>query len=212
MPAVAACCDPYLPPAMIRLRFPAALAFALLLAACGGSGQWLNSDRIERRFGSYGVDVLKQDEGRRVASLYSGRGADKVTRTFAVTELTGRPRQAYAAEHAEIVAGSSIGATFRRRGWTVGKQHIFIGEIEASAEFQAIGTLMGIQLPAALATHHYLLTISRDGRTYNYATITEVHHPDYLDADQLESIYGEILFDDSLRDRLSDFIGPPPVF
>ena len=185
------------------------LLLSLLLAACAGSSGRLNSDMIERRFGSYGVDVLEQTASRRVSSLYSGSGEQKTTRTYAVVEFVAPDRRAYAVEHAKITAGGSIGATFRSAGWQIDKQHIFIGELEVTPEYRSIADLMRIELPATLATHHYLFTVSRDERSWNYATITEIHHPQFLTADDLRELYGEILFDDSNRDNIRDFIGAP---
>ena len=69
---------------------------------------------------------------------------------------------------------------------------------------------MKIALPATLATHHYLFTVTRDERSWNYATITEIHHPQYLTVEDLHDLYGEILFDDSNRDSIRDFIGAVP--
>lgn len=179
------------------------------LAACAGRGQWLNSDRIERTFGSYGVDVLYSDSRRRISSLYSLTGSEKTTRTYAVVDFPATPRAEYAREHALIEAGQSIGKTFRDAGWSIDKQHLFIGELEIPATYVEIGELMRITLPATLATDVYLMIVSKDGRSFNYATITEIHHPDYLQADDLKRIYGEIIFDDSNRDSIHDFIGPP---
>ena len=50
----------------------ASLLVLSLLAACTTGGTLLNSQQIERAFGSYGVDVLTQDDSRRISSLYSG--------------------------------------------------------------------------------------------------------------------------------------------
>ena len=196
---------------MNRRRFNlVCLLSLLLLVACAGSAGRLNSDMIERRFGSYGVDVLEQTDERRVSSLFSGSGAQKTTRTYAVVDFIAPGRRAYADEHAKISAGASIGKTFRSAGWQIEKQHIFIGELEIPPQYGSITDLMNIELPATLATHHYLFTVSRDERSWNYATITEIHHPQYLTADDLRELYGEILFDDSNRDSIRDFIGAPP--
>jgi hypothetical protein len=195
---------------MNRRRFIlVCLLFPPLLVACAGSTGRLNSDMIERRFGSYGVDVLEQTGGRRVSSLYSGSGEQKTTRTYAVVDFVAPGRRAYADEHAQISAGGSIGETFRRAGWRIDKQHIFIGELDIPQEYRSIAELMKIDLPATLATHHYLFTVTRDERSWNYATITEIHHPEYLTANDLRELYGEILFDDSNRDSIRDFIGAP---
>ena len=187
------------------------LIFGVLagLAACAAGGPWLNSDRIERTFGSYGVDVLYSDSRRRISSLYSLTGSDKTTRTYAVVDFPATPRTDYAREHALIEAGQSIGKTFRDAGWSIDKQHLFIGELEIPATYVEIGELMRITLPAKLATDVYLMVVSKDEHSFNYATITEIHHPDYLTSDDLKRIYGEIIFDDSNRDSIHDFIGPP---
>ncbi len=179
------------------------------LSACSTNSTWLNSDRIEQTFGSYGVDVLRADARRRVSSLYSSEQGSKTTRTYAVVDFAGEPAPQYLREHVLIVEGGSIGATFRNAGWRLNKQHLFIGELEVPKSYTEIGELMRLELPDTLATHVYLLNVQRDERTFQYATITEIHHPGYLTGDELRRIYGEIIFDDSKRDALHDFIGPP---
>ena len=195
------------------LPFSRALAILILafygLSACVTSATQLNSERIEQKFGSYGVDVLRADARRRVSSLYSLDQGNKVTRTYAVVDFAGEPESRYLREHTLIAAGGSIGATFRDAGWQIDKQHLFIGELEASIAYTEIGELMQLGLPKMLATHVYLLNVHKDERTFQYATITEIHHPGYLTADELRQIYGEIIFDDSNRDALHEFIGPP---
>jgi hydroxymethylpyrimidine pyrophosphatase-like HAD family hydrolase len=41
-----------------------------------------------------------------------------------------------------------------------------------------------------LAIHLYDLVVSKNGAEAVYATIGEVHHPDYLNLEQLRAIYG----------------------
>lgn len=185
------------------------VAAVFVLASCATSDPWLNSDRIERRFGSYGVDVLENANGRRISSLYSNSDGGKVTRTYAVVDFPGEAREQYAREHASIEAGGSIGATFRDAGWQLGKQHLYIGQFEIPSTYTDIGELMQIELPETLATHVYVLRVSKNGRSFSYATIAEIHHPDYLQIADLKEIYGEVIFDDSNRDSIHDFIGPP---
>ena len=185
------------------------LSVGLTLAACTNLGTTLNSDRIERAFGNYGVEILRADETRRVTSLYSADRTSKTTRTYAVVQYRETPNSLIAAEHAKIIDGGSIGTTFREAGWEIDKQHIFIGELEVPKTYTEIADVMRISLPELLATHVYLFNVSKDERTVQYATITEIHHPDYLDAIALQGIYGEIIFDDSNRDGLHDFIGLP---
>ena len=193
--------------ALTRLAFIA--LGSLVLSACVAGGSSLNSDRIERTFGSYGVEVIQQSGERRVSSLYSESGAERITRTYAVVEFLSESQRAYADVHSRILDGASIGVAFRRAGWAIEKQNLFIGELEVPASYAGIGDRMRVGLPATLGTHQYLFVVSRDERRYDYAMITEIHHPDYLTTEDLREIYGEILFDDSNRDSIHDFIGPP---
>lgn len=181
----------------------------LVIAACAGSGEILNSERIENRFGSYGVEVLEQTRERRIASLYSGEGASRITRTYALVDYAGGPNPAIAREHEKVRQGGSIGATFTNAGWTVRKQSLFIGELEVPPSYSELGALMNLWLPQTLAVHQYLLVVSKDRCEFDYAVITEVHHPDYLSVAELRSLYGEILLDDSNRDAIHDFLGAP---
>lgn len=168
----------------------------------------MNSERIARTFGSYGVDVLESSDTGRVSSLYSGGGEQKITRTFAVVTYNGRVRRAFEDEHARILAGESIGAVFKSAGWQIEKLPIFIGEMEIPAKYGRLSALMRIELPAFLATHVYEFVVRKDERSYDYATIVELHHPDYLSAIDLRAIYGEIIFDDSARSSIDDYVDP----
>ena len=185
-----------------------AICFVFILVGCGSQGQPLNSERIEQTFGSYGVDVLQSSNEGRVSSLYSGSGDSKVTRTFAVVKFSGRVRTAFASEHAQVAAGQSLGAVFKAAGWEIEKHNIFVGELEIPAGYSLLSELMQIGLPQKLATHVYLLVIRKHKNSYSYATITELHHPDYLSAEDLKVFYGEIIFDDSNRTSIDDYIDP----
>ena len=185
-----------------------AICLGLVLAACGTQDQLLNSERITMTFGSYGVDVLQTSNAGRVSSLYSGSGDDKVTRSFAVVEFAGRIRRAFAAEHAQVESGQSLGAVFKTAGWEIEKLNMFVGEMEIPGKYGLLSDLMQIALPRFLAAHAYQFVIRKDDRSYDYATIVELHHPDYLSAADLQAIYGEIVFDDSNRISVDDYIDP----
>ncbi len=191
-------------------RLPVIALLLLFFAGCAGNSDSLNSDRIEKKYGSYGVDVLLATDEQRVSSLYSTSAGERVTRSYAVVEFLGTEHPALAATHARILRGDSIGATFRAAGFSIRKQALFIGQLDVPAAYATLAERMQIELPQALAVHQYLFIVSRDERSWNYARITEVHHPDYLDASDLAALYGEIVLDDSNRDRIHDFIGPPP--
>lgn len=154
----------------------------------------LNSERIEQKFGSYGVTVLHSDARLRIASLFStaqsdgvGSAAQRTCRTFAVTRYPDEVAPAFAAEHREIVAGGSIGAVFAAHGWRVMKTHLYFGEIDASPR---VAELMRVAPAARLALDAYVLEIAKDGAAFEYAAIVEIHHPDYLRLPDLAAIYG----------------------
>src|SRR5690606_17176483 len=87
----------------------------------------LNSERIRERFGSFGLDILESSASRRVSSLYSLEDGRKVCRTYAVVEFGDAILPELAAEHALVMAGESIGAVFKGRGWTITKRHTRVG-------------------------------------------------------------------------------------
>lgn len=172
------------------------LSLLACLALLGGAARLaaqqeipLNSERIEMRFGSYGLEVLEQDAELRVSNLYSEADGAKVTRTFAVVTYPERLDPSFAAEHEAILAGGSIGAVFAAGGWLVHKRNRFIGTTSATETLRAM-----MQEPdaAELATHVYLLEVERGGQRFDYALITEIHHPDYLSAREIAAIYGPV--------------------
>ncbi|WP_163834047.1 hypothetical protein [Spartinivicinus ruber] len=149
----------------------------------------LNSERIKLKFGSYWIDVLQNSEKVRVSNLYSEKGNKKTTRTLAVVVYPGIIAPQFKAEHQQIVAGGSIGATFKQSGWKINKQHNYFGEIATSKNLSQLYTLMGNIKPTQLAVHIYQLNVTKQGKQYHYATIAEVHHPDYLTMKDLQGIY-----------------------
>ena len=179
-----------------------------LLAGCASLPAGLNSERITATFGSYGVEILRAGKSRRVSNLYSTHGGQNVMRTYAVVDFVEPVAPALRDIHEDIVSGGSIGASFKDAGWTITKQPVFIGELEIPASYVEIGTLMAIDLPQTLAVHVYHFRVENEARRLAYARITEIHHPDYLNAAKLRQLFGEILFDDSNRDAVHDFIGP----
>ncbi len=93
--------------------------FALLILSCARPSAvalrpLLNSERIERVFGSYGLEVLESDGQIRLSSLYSLEGRRRVCRTFAMVLFPAEIDPRIAAEQAEIAAGGSIGAVFKK--------------------------------------------------------------------------------------------------
>ena len=97
------------------------LAVLLLNGACAGVSE-LNSERIRRLYGSYGVEILAQNETLRVTNLYSQ--ADDVTtcRTLAIVRFAPGAERHFPHAHAAIRAGASLGETLAKRGWQLEKQ------------------------------------------------------------------------------------------
>jgi hypothetical protein len=149
----------------------------------------LNSERIAAAFGSYGIEVLEQDEAVRVTNLYSSSAGERICRTFAIVRYPSRIDPAVSAEHAAIVAGGSIGAVFAAQGWEVRKTHLRYAERPASPRLAA---LMRVPSGTALAEHVYVLDVVKGGRTVEYAALVEIHHPDYLRVADLAEIYGPV--------------------
>lgn len=152
----------------------------------------LNSERIEARFGSYGIEVLEDSDTLRVSNLYSVEDRGPVGRTFAVVRYAQPLDTRIAEEHATITAGGSIGAVFTAAGWRVEKRHRYVGEIPSEDSFDRVRALMGPLRTPTLAVHVYDLVLERPGASVVYATLAEVHHPDYLTAEALQRIYGPV--------------------
>jgi len=170
------------------------IAAITLLAQAPSLGQplpreALNSERIAAAFGSYGIEVLEQDEGVRVSDLFSVTAGERTCRTFAIVRYPSRMDPAVSAEHAAVRAGGSIGAVFAAQGWEVRKTHLSYAERPASAR---LASLMRIDAGTVLAEHVYVLDVVKGGRTIEYAALVEIHHPDYLDVGDLAKIYGPV--------------------
>lgn len=175
-----------------RHEVAVALLMCTLLAKCTSAPPALNSERIESRYGSYAVRVLKQNEHLRISSLESRDDRRAITRTLAFTVFA-EPVPAIAAIGARIRGGGSIGSTFRNAGFAIDKPPIEIGSLAVEADMNIVAQLMAIELPATLALHAYRFDVSRHGKRYRYATILELHHPDYLSEAELQRIYSPSL-------------------
>jgi hypothetical protein len=160
------------------------------LSACATQPAMLNSDRIEQRYGSYGVTVLSQDSGVRRSNLHSIENAGPVCRTYAVVHYAEPVADEILPIHKSILSGASIGSTFQDHGWSIEKQTTHIGSIELQDPSHPLTALMGLDSPTALGSHSYSLLVSKGDVVHRYATIIETHHPDYLGIRELRAIYG----------------------
>ena len=171
--------------------FAVVAVFALGCSLAGAQtpeASLLNSERIERKFGSYGIAVLEADASVRVSDLFStdSETGERTTRTFALVDYPATVADAVAAEHDTIVAGGSIGAVFKASGWAVLKANLWFGNVLSTTRLQRMMRLPG---QTQLAVHIYALEVEREGRREPYARIVEVHHPAYLSLDAVRGIY-----------------------
>lgn len=166
------------------------VVLAAALSACAMEPELLNSERIEQRFGSYGIEVLSHTDDVRRSSLYSNEGGMRVCRTYAVVQFMDEAMPGVAAAHAEVLAGESIGATFKSSGWEINKVTLYIGELPMNDLSHSIAEIMNLEKPADLAVHAYQLILSKGDQTIEYAMIAETHHPEYLRVRELDSLYG----------------------
>jgi hypothetical protein len=153
-----------------------------------------NSDRIQLLFGNYGIQVLENSPGMRISSLYSIHDGIKTNRTFAVVAYPEVVAEAIKKEHQTIIGGESIGIVFRNNGWHTIKHHQYFGELEASTGDSDTRSVFGATRPAI---HIYWLSVMKNNSEFRYARIAEVHHPDYLQLEDLKAIYRDD-FNDNL--------------
>ncbi len=166
---------------------PAVLA--VMQSACETEPVLLNSERIQQQFGSYGIEVLSSEPGLRRSTLYSMHDDGPVCRTYAVVRFADQPHDGYSEEHAKVLAGNSIGAIFRSHDWDIHKQTIHIGSVSLPAGGTQIGRLMRLDGPEELALHVYQLLLARNDQVFEYATIVETHHPEYLSESAVLDLY-----------------------
>ena len=148
----------------------------------------LNSERIARCFGSYGIELLAPVDGLRVARLFDEESGKRTCRTLAITQLEPAPADALVEAMDRIRDGASIGATLTSLGWEVGKRSIVVEEVTAGQGFRALAGLDDLPANAPIALQVYLLTARRGLLSHPVAFIAEFHHPDYLARADLDAL------------------------
>ena len=154
-----------------------------------------NSERIRLKFGSYGIEVLESGQGIRVSNLYSIDEGIRTNRTFAVVAYPDVIESAFSKEHDAILKGESIGIVFRDKGWAVDKRHQYFGKVEVLSDRSDVDSVFGDIGRAQPVIHVYSLFVKKDSSEFRYASIAEVHHPEYLGLEDLSAIYGNDLSD-----------------
>ena len=162
---------------------------AAALDACAHESERLNSERIAERFGSYGIDVISNGPGLRRSNLYSSENGERTCRTYAVVRFVDEPDTIIVREHSQILAGKSIGAIFKASGWTIFKETLHIGNAALDDAAHPVAILMRLDHGADVAIHVYRLLLEKGERAIDYATLIELHHPDYLSRTDLLKLY-----------------------
>ena len=166
-----------------------AVVLAAALSACVVEPELLNSERIESRYGNFGIEVVSQIDGVRRSQLYSTADGDRTCRTYAIARFTSEPPPDIAVEHRQIASGASIGATFKASGWRVFKETRLIDGVILDRDPHGIYSCMQVEGAPSLAVHVYRLLLNKDGQVVDYATIIELHHPDYLREDDVRRLF-----------------------
>jgi hypothetical protein len=164
------------------------VVLAAALSACALEPELLNSERIVQRFGNYGIEILEQTDAVRRSNLYSLENGLRTCRTYAVVDFVELSDVNSTDAHQDILAGGSIGATLKESGWTIRKDTVHIGNISFANRDHPVMQMMRLSDIQDLAMHVYRLVLEREGESANYATIVEVHHPDYLSENELHDL------------------------
>ncbi|MBU2712920.1 hypothetical protein [Zooshikella harenae] len=151
----------------------------------------LNSERIELKFGSYGIDVLESKASTRVSRLFSTHGTKKTTRTLAIVRYPEHVDSSFTTEHKKILSGGSIGAVLKAAGWKITKQPMYFGELKSSNDLAPLYNSFHVTMKENLAIHIYSLYIEKNNQNFMYATIAEIHQPEYLTLNDLKEIYND---------------------
>lgn len=149
----------------------------------------VNSDRIRLKYGAYDIEIIENDSCIRVSKLYSIDDGVKTIRTFAVVAYPNIIEPAFQKEHDAIMNGQSIGIVFKNNGWSIDKRHQYFGKIEAPADYSGIYPADGEMNTTPPAIHVYSLFVEKENTRFQYASIAEVHHPEYLQLEDLNAIY-----------------------
>jgi hypothetical protein len=165
------------------------VVLAAALSACSLQPEVLNSERIKDRFGTYGVEIIDQNDSTRRSNLYSTHDGVSVSRTYAVVEFVGSNIVDMSEVHDKVIDGASIGSTLKDDGWQIRKETIYVGTLDLPGLGHPIAQLMRLQKDADLAVHAYNLHIEKASMSVQYATIIETHHPAYLTESELRQLY-----------------------
>jgi len=145
----------------------------------------MNSEQIREKFGSYHVEVLHQDEGSRVASLYSTHDEQAICRTLAVTCFRRPLDQSLTEADRLIRQGQSIGSTLSDAGLVLDRAVLAEASVASGAAFEQL-TGASVKAGATIYLRVYQLSAGKDPTILRpYAVIAEAHHPEHIPPESL---------------------------
>ncbi len=168
--------------------------FLSILLSCNNNieskNTLLNSERIEQKFGSYGIDIVQSDNQSRVSFLYSLDPNNKNKKNYhTLATVKFRETRKVSTIHERILNGGSIGKSFKKEGWDIDKtNHQMM--IILNPEKLLFKSWLSQVNDKNLALHFYELNVKTKKYYYLYAEILEIHHPKYLGFNDLMSVYG----------------------
>ena len=139
----------------------------------------LNSDQIMQKFGSYGVEVLSQSDGVRLANLYSQHDQLAICRTLAVTRFHEPTPSSLAEADSHIRQGESIGMTLREAGWSVDK-HVATECLAPAGKYFESLTAGTVPRGTDITVRVYTLRTTQGEQSVDYAAIAEAYHPAHI--------------------------------
>ena len=167
--------------------------FLFILLSCNNNTEskntLLNSERIEQKFGSYGIDIVQSDNQSRVSFLYSLEPNNKNKKnyhTLAIVKF--KETRQVSIIHEKILNGGSIGKSFKKEGWEIDKTNHQMMVISNPDKLLFKSWLPQIS-DENLALHFYELNVKTENYHYLYAEILEIHHPKYLGFNDLTEVY-----------------------
>jgi len=167
--------------------------FLFILLSCNNNTEskntLLNSERIEQKFGSYGIDIVQSDNQSRVSFLYSldpNNKNKKNYHTLAIVKF--KETRQVSNIHEKILNGGSIGKSFKKEGWEIDKTNHQMMVISNPDKLLFKSWLPQIS-DENLALHFYELNVKTENYHYLYAEILEIHHPKYLGFNDLTEVY-----------------------
>jgi len=139
----------------------------------------LNSDQIMQKFGSYGVEVLTQSDGVRLANLYSQHDQLAICRTLAVTRFHEPTPSSLAEADSHIRQGESIGMTLKEAGWSVDK-HVATECLAPAGKYFESLTAGTVPRGTEITVRVYTLRTTQGEQSVDYAAIAEAYHPAHI--------------------------------